>query len=65
MNKEKADVPADWEFNIIKDWSVTELKNRIWMAVSHGSPVPGCVSVEAMRTELFCRGESPTGYHNT
>ena len=54
-----------WELNKVKDWTVNEIKNRIWMAVSGGQPVPGCVSVEALRAELIRRGESPEGYHNT
>lgn len=54
-----------WELEKIKDWTVNDLKNRIWMAVDCGQPVPGCVSVEAMRMELTRRGEEPVGYHNT
>lgn len=54
-----------WELETVKDWTVNDLKNRIWMAVDCGQPVPGCVSVEAMRMELTRRGEEPVGYHNT
>lgn len=54
-----------WELEKIKDWTVNDLKNRIWMAVDCGQPVQGCVSVEAMRMELMRRGEEPVGYHNT
>lgn len=54
-----------WELEKVKDWTVNDLKNRIWMAVDCGQPVPGCVSVEAMRMELMRRGEEPVGYHNT
>lgn len=54
-----------WELENVKDWTVNDLKNRIWMAVDCGQPVPGCVSVEAMRMELMRRGEEPVGYHNT
>lgn len=54
-----------WELEKIKDWTVNDLKNQIWMAVDCGQPVPGCVSVEAMRMELMRRGEEPVGYHNT
>ena len=54
-----------WELERVKDWTVNDLKNRIWMAVDCGQPVPGCVSVEAMRMELMRRGEEPVGYHNT
>lgn len=53
-----------WELDKIKDWTTNEIKNCIWMA-SFGQPVPGCVSVEAMRAELINRGEEPIGYHNT
>lgn len=54
-----------WELEKIKDWTVNEIRNRIWMAVSTRQPVPGCVSVEALRAELIRRGEGPSGYHNT
>lgn len=54
-----------WELEKVKDWTVNDLKNRIWMAVDCGQPVPGCVSVETMRMELMRRGEEPVGYHNT
>ena len=53
-----------WEFEKMKDWTVETIKNRIWRAVELGQPVPGCVSVEAMRAELIRRGEEPVGYHN-
>ena len=42
-----------------------KIKNSIWAYVSCGQPIPGCVSVEALRMELERRGEEPTGYHNT
>ena len=54
-----------WELDLIKRWSTNEIKNSIWMAADCGQPVPGCVSVEALRTELIRRGEEPSGYHNT
>lgn len=53
-----------WELDMAKGWSTNTIKNYIWMA-SFGQPVPGCVSVEAMRAELMNRGEEPIGYHNT
>lgn len=53
-----------WELDKVKGWTVSEIKNCIWMA-SFGQPVPGCVSVDALRTELINRGEEPVGYHNT
>lgn len=49
----------------IKDWTTVEIKNRIWLEVDCTQPVPGCVSVEALRMELKRRGEEPVGYHNT
>ena len=55
----------EWEFEHIKDWTINEIKNRIWAAVDCGQAVPGCVSVEALRAELVHRGEEPVGYHNT
>ena len=39
----------DWELHKIKDWSTNTIRNYIWMAVSCDQPVPGCVSVEALR----------------
>lgn len=56
---------AQWEMEKIKDWSTNTIKNYIWMAADNGQPVPGCVSVEALRMELKRRGEEPKGYHNT
>lgn len=58
-------VVYDWELNKIKDWSLSDIKNYIWMAVECGQPIPGCVSVEALRAELVRRGEEPIGFHNT
>lgn len=55
----------NWELDIVKDWTIEEIKNRIWMAVDLVQPIPGCVSVEALRQELINRGEKPIGYHNT
>ena len=54
-----------WELEKVKDWTVSQLKNRIHREVDCGQPAPGCVSVEAMRMELRRRGEEPVGYHNT
>ena len=34
-------------------------------AVSVGQPVPGCISVEALRQELVSREKEPKGYYNT
>lgn len=55
----------EWELNKINDWTTEEIKNRIWAAADGGQPIPGCVSVEALRVELIRRGEEPIGYHNT
>ena len=49
----------------IKNWSTNTIKNYIWMAVDCDQPIPGCISVEALRMELERRGEEPKGYHNT
>ena len=54
-----------WEMEKIKDWTTNDIKNYIWMEVECGQPIPGCVSVEALRAELIRRGEEPKGYHNT
>ena len=55
----------EWELDKIKDWSTGTIKDFIWLAVECGQPVPGCVSVEALRMELTRRGEEPKGYHDT
>lgn len=55
----------NWELEIIKKWTVNEIKNTIWSCISTGQPTPGCVSIEALRYELIRRGEKPIGYHNT
>ena len=62
MRKKKITV-FRWELEHIKDWTVESLRNWIWMAKDLGQPVPGCVSVEALRMELVRRGETPVGYH--
>lgn len=56
---------CEWELSIIKNWTIDQIKNRIWIAVSCGQPIPGCVSVEALRQELINRSEEPVGYHDT
>lgn len=55
----------EWELEKINSWSTNEIKNRIWLAVGTGQPIPGCVSVNALRMELKRRGEELTGHHNT
>ena len=52
-----------WELNVVKDWTVNEIRNRIWMAKELGQSIPGCVSVEALRIELLRRKEEPCGFH--
>lgn len=54
-----------WELEKIEDWTTKQIKNRIWNAAEGGQPIPGCVSVEALRLALVERGEEPVGYHNT
>lgn len=54
-----------WELEKVKDWTTNKIKNSIWAYASCGQPIPGCVSVEALRMELERRGEEPIGYHNT
>lgn len=63
MKKDEGSV-YPWELEKIRDWTENEIKNCIWMAVRTGQPVPGCVSVGALRAELIRRGEGPSGYHN-
>ena len=55
----------DWELEKVKDWTLNEIRNRIWDEVSCGQPVPCCVSIAALKYELERRGEIPVGYHNT
>lgn len=54
-----------WEMDVVKSWTSDEIKNKIWREVACGQPVPGSVSVEALRLELLNRGEEPKGFHNT
>ena len=54
-----------WELEKVRDWTTEEIKNHIWAAADCGQPIPGCVSVEALRLALVERGEGPVGYHNT
>lgn len=56
---------ASWEIEAARKYSSVELKNMIWSEVSCGCPVPGCMSVEALRFVLRERGESGRGFHNT
>ncbi len=53
-----------WELEKARNWSTSEIKDHIWSA-SNGQPIPGCISVEALRAVLIERGEDGKGYHNT
>ena len=52
-----------WELDVVKNWTLDEIRNQIWMAEELGQPIPGCVSVEALRVELLRRNEEPCGFH--
>ena len=54
-----------WEMDKVKALSTSEIKNMIWREVACGQPVPGCLSVTALRLELLNRGGEPVGYHET
>lgn len=54
-----------WELEEARKKSTTWLKDWIWLAVANGQPIPGCISVESLRTVLRERGEDGKGYHNT
>jgi hypothetical protein len=52
-----------WELDVAQQWDTNTIRNRIWMAAELGQPIPGCVSIAALRVELVRRGEQPIGYH--
>ena len=54
-----------WMIEKARQESTNTLKNWIWGAVSHGQPIPGCLSVDSLRYVLRERGEDGRGYHNT
>ena len=54
----------EWELQKIRTWTTEEIRNRIWANVSHGQPIPGCISIDALRAELIRRNEDPVGFHN-
>lgn len=56
---------APWMLERARMESTGTLRNWIWSAVSQGQPIPGCMSVEALRYVLRERGEDGSGYHNT
>ena len=54
-----------WEMEKARKWTTNEIKNWIWASVGCGQPIPGQISVEALRAVLIERGEIGEGYHNT
>ena len=52
-----------WELDVVKNWTVSEIKNRIWSAKECRMSIPSSVSIEALRVELLRRNETPNGYH--
>lgn len=54
-----------WELERARKEDSVTLKNWIWAEVDNGQPIPGCLSVEALRAVLIERGEDGHGYHNT
>lgn len=56
---------SKWEREAVQWLKTDTIKNYIWAHESLGQPIPGCISVEALRTELVRRGEAPRGYHDT
>lgn len=60
MKKKKV---YQWELSIVQNWTIDEIRNRIWMAKELGQSIPSCVSVESLRVELLRRNETPNGYH--
>lgn len=53
-----------WELEKARTKTTEWLKNYIWMD-SFGQPIPGCLSVDALRAVLIERGEDGKGYHDT
>lgn len=54
----------EWELNMARQKTTRWLKDWIWIAVTTGQPIPGCLSVEALRAVLVERGEDGKGYHD-
>lgn len=54
-----------WEIEKARTLTSAEIKNLIWAAVNNGQPIPGCMSVEALRFVLIERGKDGKGYHNS
>ena len=55
---------APWMLERARMESTGTLRNWIWLAVNTGQPIPGCITVEAIRCVLRERGEDGSGYHN-
>ena len=55
----------NWELEKARKQNSETLKDWIWAAVSAGQPIPGCLSVDALRMVLIERGEDGKGNHNT
>lgn len=54
----------EWELEEARKIPTTRLKDLIWLA-SIGQPIPGCMSVESLRSVVIERGEDGKGYHNS
>ena len=63
IQKQKKKTVYLWELDVVKNWTLDEIRNRIWIAKELGQSIPGCVSVEALRVELLRRNEEPCGFH--
>lgn len=63
FKKQETKKVYQWELDVVKDWTVSEIKNRIWSAKDCGMSIPSSVSIEALRVELLHRNETPNGYH--
>ncbi|MGO5336760.1 hypothetical protein ACTQZS_08110 [Bilifractor sp. LCP19S3_H10] len=56
---------ARWEIEKARKLTTNQIKNFIWGEITCGTPVPGCISVDALRYVLRERGEDDCGYHDT
>ena len=65
MRTSSGETIYEWERLKARQQDSGTLKNWIWGAVSCGQPVPGCMSVDALRMVLLERGEDGSGYHGT
>ena len=53
----------EWELKEARQKTTNWLKNWIWIGTTTGQPIPGCLSVDALRAALVERGEDGKGYH--